>query len=57
METVASENFQVFPYNLSPKAPQTPPSSPKGIIIPLYPLPPQQGNVGGGEPPPTTSHP
>ncbi len=35
----------VFPYNLSPKASQTPPSSPLGIIIPLSPLPPQQGVV------------
>jgi hypothetical protein len=50
-ETVASENFQVFPYNLSPKAPKTPPSSPNGIIIPLYPLPPQQGVGGGGSHP------
>jgi hypothetical protein len=33
----------VFPYNLCPKASQTPPSSRKGIIIPLYPLSPQQG--------------
>ena len=33
----------VFPYNLSPKASQTPPSSPKGIIIPLSPLPPTAG--------------
>ncbi len=46
---IASENFQVFPYNLSPKASQTPPSSPKGIFISLYPLPPQQGGGGWGQ--------
>jgi hypothetical protein len=34
-------SLKVFPYNLSLKASQTPPSSPKGII-PLSPLPPPQ---------------